>query len=71
MAVAMKETKSRSITKAVLYRFIGVLGTAVIVFLFTRKIEMSAGIAVADFICGVIFYYVFERIWNIIPWGKK
>jgi len=66
-----KEERKRSIVKAILYRVIGVVGTAVIVFLFTCKIEMSLGIAIADFVAGVAFYYIFERIWNIIPWGKK
>ena len=65
------EDRKRSITKAVIYRVIGVVGTAVIVFLFTRKVEMSLGIAVADFVCGVILYYIYDRVWNIIPWGKR
>ena len=66
----MSEARTRSLTKAILYRIIGVLGTAVIVFLFTERIDMSLGIAVVDFVAGVILYYTYERVWNIIPWGK-
>ena len=66
-----KEARKRSIAKAVLYRVIGVVGTAIIVFLFTRKIEMSLGIAVADFCAGVALYYIYERLWNLVPWGRK
>lgn len=68
--VLYQEDRKRSIAKAVIYRIIGVVGTGVIVFLFTKKWEMSAGIAILDFICGVILYYTFERVWNLIPWGK-
>lgn len=66
-----KEDRKRSITKAVTYRVIGVLGTAIIVFLFTKRWELSVGIAIVDFVAGVTLYYVYERVWNIIPWGKR
>jgi len=66
-----EETRKRSIAKAVLYRIIGILGTAVIVLIFTGEYKLAGAIAIADFCAGVAFYYCFERIWNIIPWGKK
>ena len=66
-----QEERKRSIVKAIAYRIIGVVGTAIIVFLFTKEATMSASIAVIDFIAGATMYYIFERIWNLIPWGKK
>jgi len=71
MGAETKETKSRSLTKAVSYRCVGVLGTMTIVFLFTGELWLSTGIGIADLVAGVVLYYVHERVWNIIEWNKK
>jgi len=41
-----------------------------IVFLFTRKIILSLGVGFTEIIAKIIFYYLHERIWNKVSWGK-
>ena len=66
-----KEARRRSVAKAMSYRVLGVIGTGIIVFAFTREWVISGGVAIADFLLGIVFYYVHERVWNIIRWGKR
>ncbi len=47
------------------------LTTILIVFAFTRKLMLSLGVGAVEVICKVILYYFHERIWLVIPFGKK
>ena len=65
----MKETKRRSIAKAISFRIIATLTTFILVWVFTGQILIAAGIGGIEFILKIIFYYGHERAWNHIKWG--
>ena len=67
----MKDTHYRSIIKAVSYRIAGSLSTVAISWALTRKVGIAVGIGVGDFVVKIILYYLHERFWDIIPFGKK
>lgn len=67
----MKETRIRSIVKAISWRFIATLTTIIIVFIFTGNIILSVGIGFFELLSKLILYYLHERVWNIINWGKN
>ncbi len=66
----MKETRKRSVMKAVSWRITATLTTIIIVFLFTKNVAVSIGIGVIEGIAKVLWYYGHERLWEHIPWGR-
>jgi len=42
-----------------------------IVFLFTRKIILSLSVGLVEVTAKMIFYYLHERTWHKISWGKN
>ena len=67
----MKETKQRSVTKAVSYRLAATITTFTLAFLFTGSLEIATSIGLLDFIVKFAIYYLNERIWTLISWGYK
>lgn len=74
-----KEAHHRSIVKAVSWRCIASLTTFSIVLVLTRFLDMevseglkySAYVGMADVVIKLLFYYLHERIWGVIGFGKK
>ena len=64
------ESNTRSLAKAVSYRLLGSGVTAVIVLVVTGKPGLSAGIGVFDMVAKIGLYFLHERIWNYIPFGR-
>jgi adenylylsulfate kinase len=65
------ETNSRSIAKAVSYRLLGSACTGLIFFVLTGKMTLSIGAGFLDMIVKVAAYFVHERIWNHIDYGRS
>lgn len=65
------ETRTRSIAKTIAWRIIATLITWAVVYFFTGKISESLKITLTAAVASMIAYYIFERIWNKIQWGKK
>jgi len=66
----MQEKKQRSIVKAITWRFIATLTTMALVFIFTKEWKLSLGVGVLDVVIKLCFYYLHERGWNKVQWGK-
>jgi adenylylsulfate kinase len=64
------ETNARSIAKAISYRVLGSTSTAGIVFLFSHKLSLSVGIGLIDSVVKIAMYFVHERVWNHISFGR-
>lgn len=56
--------------KAFSWRLFGSIATGLIVFLFTGSFEISLGVGALDFIAKLALYYLHERVWDSIPWGR-
>ena len=64
------ETHARSIAKAISYRVLGSASTAAIVFFFSHSVSLSLGAGVLDSIVKIGMYFIHERIWNHIDYGR-
>ena len=64
------ESQSRSIAKAFSYRVLGSATTGLIVFILTGKLNLSVGASILDVILKIGAYFVHERIWNHINYGR-
>jgi len=66
-----KDTRSRSITKAVTWRIISTLMTMIIVYLVSGQLCLAINVGLIDIFIKLTFYYIHERLWNTIVWGRK
>ncbi len=62
-----KETKTRTLTKTVMWRVVAVFNSFAILSLAFSKDSLTNAIAMN--ITGFFVYYLYERIWNKIPYG--
>jgi uncharacterized membrane protein len=65
------ESHARSIAKAVSYRVLGSASTALIVYAGTRNWTFSGFAGAADAVVKIGLYFLHERIWNHIPYGRE
>lgn len=64
------ESNARSIAKAISYRVLGSLSTALIVFVFSGSVKVSVGVGALDVVLKMALYYLHERLWNYISYGR-
>jgi uncharacterized membrane protein len=65
------ETHSRSLVKAIIYRIIIIISIFVITYATTKRIADAASITGLTAVSGTIIYYLYERVWSRISWGRK
>ena len=65
------ESNSRSIAKAASYRLLGSMATAAICLVLTGSVKLSLGAGALDVVVKIAAYFVHERIWNLIPYGRE
>jgi len=64
------DSNTRSIAKAVSYRVLGSAATALIIYVLSGKIGMSLGGGALDGILKIGLYFLHERVWNHIDYGR-
>ncbi len=65
------DTQYRSIAKAISYRILGSISTALLVFFFSGDAKIAAGIGALDVIAKLGLYWLHERVWNHISFGRQ
>jgi adenylylsulfate kinase len=65
------ESHYRSIVKAVSYRILGSSTTALIFYILTGKGSLSVGAGILDMVLKIGVYFIHERIWNHINFGRS
>jgi uncharacterized membrane protein len=66
----LNDTLTRSLAKTISWRITGSLSTFVISFLITGNFVVAGSIAIIQVTANTILYYLHERLWNKISWGK-
>jgi uncharacterized membrane protein len=64
------ESHTRSIAKAFSYRILGSSVTALIFYVLTGKGKLSLGAGALDVVLKLAAYFIHERIWDRIPFGR-
>jgi uncharacterized membrane protein len=65
------ETHFRSIVKAVSWRAGGTVVTFIVAWILVGKLDLAAKIGVLDTAIKVGAFYIHERLWNRINFGKQ
>ena len=64
------ETSSRSIAKAISYRVLGSASTALIFYVLSHNAKLALGAGLLDSVVKIGVYFIHERIWNHIDFGR-
>ncbi len=64
------ESHARSLAKAISYRILGSMATALIFYVLSGKASLSIGAGALDMVVKIGLYFVHERMWNHIPFGR-
>ena len=65
-----RASRKRSIVKAVTYRSVIVVLDFVVVYLLTGKLSTATGFMVISNLYTSVAYFVHERVWAGIQWGR-
>ena len=65
------ESTTRSLAKAISWRLTGSLDTFVISWAITGNASIATSIATIEVVTKIFYYWVHERIWNQIKWGRQ
>ena len=65
------ESKFRSIVKSIAWRIIATLTTWAVAYYFIGTISGSLEITLWAAGLSMVLYYIHERVWNKINWGKN
>jgi uncharacterized membrane protein len=65
------EGHGRSFMKAVSWRTVGTIDTFIISFFVTGKVSLAGSIAAVEVVTKIMIYYLHERVWAMVPWGRR
>ena len=65
-----KETLRRTVVKTISYRVVILILDFGSIYLFTGKIKIAFGFMIVSNIYTTIGYFLHERIWDKVKWGK-
>jgi uncharacterized membrane protein len=73
MFLFMKQIEShpRSFVKAVSWRILGSLDTFIWSLVMTGSFTIAGSIAGFEVISKIFLFYFHERLWDLVPWGRR
>lgn len=66
----MSDTAVRSLAKAVSWRVTGTIDTFLIAWVITGEPLLASGIAFTEIMTKIALYWLHERVWSRINWGR-
>ena len=69
--LVFRESRMRSLVKALVYRMVSIAGTGVLTWIVTKDIQETISITLIIQVFLVVLYYSYERIWDRITWGRS
>jgi len=67
----MKETKKRSIAKAVSWRMVALVAGSITTYMVLGNLKTSIEVMIWANIVSTIVYYIHERVWSNISYGSS
>ncbi|MFQ5493185.1 MAG: DUF2061 domain-containing protein [Candidatus Dojkabacteria bacterium] len=66
----MSDSHIRSVVKGISWRVSATLMTIVISFVITGKVDVALSIGTIEFALKILWFYIHERMWIVIKWGR-
>ena len=64
------DTHKRTIVKTITWRIVATLTTVLVIYLWTNSWSLALGSGLIANALKTIFYYIHERIWNLVNFGR-
>ena len=64
------ENVTRSLVKAISFRTMVLLADGIIIFAITKRYDITLGVVLFSNFSSTILYFLHERFWNGVHWGK-
>ena len=64
------DTHLRSVVKAMSYRVVATLVTALLAFMFTDDLLIAVGIGSTEGLSKILLFWIHERLWVRVRWGR-
>ena len=68
---ALNDLSSRSLAKTISWRITGSSATFLIAYVMIGDFAVAGVIGITQMISNTILYYIHERLWNKINWGRQ
>jgi uncharacterized membrane protein len=65
-----RDSRTRSLAKTLVYRVVAIALLAVVGYLYTGNAGEATTISILFNLAGALAYYVIERLWESIEWGR-
>ncbi|HEX6977055.1 MAG TPA: DUF2061 domain-containing protein [Patescibacteria group bacterium] len=65
------ERVGRSLAKAMTFRGVILISDSIIIYILTKRLDITLGVMLFSNLASTILYFLHERFWNNIHWGKK
>jgi uncharacterized membrane protein len=69
--LTIRESHQRSFVKSLIYRIFSITGTVLLGWIITKDTKETALITIVFQTYLIILYWIHERVWNKIDWGKR
>ena len=66
-----REGHIRSFVKALSWRIMGSLATALVVFVVTRRLVLSVAVGAVEFVSKIGLFWLHERLWDRLRFGRE
>jgi uncharacterized membrane protein len=70
MATHFHEHHSRSLVKTITYRVLIIISNGIVVYAATHEWRLTLNVMGISSVVSTIIYFLHERAWNSIHWGK-
>ena len=67
----VEETPFRSIVKALSWRVLATLTTALLVYAFTQRFDIAITVGLLEAGAKMVLYFAHERLWNRLRFGRR
>lgn len=68
--MAVHAQNSRSLLKSITFRILVFCSDFTIIYLITHRLDAATGLVIATNLASTTLYFIHERIWNRISWGR-
>ena len=65
------ETRRRTLVKAVVWNILGLTVMALVGLALTGSVAVGGAMAVINTVLGFAMYFIYERVWSKIDWGRR
>jgi uncharacterized membrane protein len=69
--MAFKENAKRSLVKSITFRVLVITSDFVIITLITHRYDLALAVIIFSNLASATIYYLHERAWNKIKWGRQ